>query len=316
MAKITITELNAALGAYHRTHSKEILMKLRQKSESEQYMSSVPGVKDEYVATALNMSEVLQAFQCDWTPKGTAAMTPIINKVRPVKVELEIDCLEELQRSYAGWLVDEGKDPQDQPITAYIFQELINKIVEEKELNAANAVYAAPTPGTPGAAATAFDGFLTTLQGLITAGAVTPITTGALPANGAGLFDIVEEFVTSIPALYRKRGGVLLMSDLRATQLYIDHRTNFATTYVPGQPFEVKFGNTSITAKGLVSMDGSDRLLYTPKSNFIRMYDVNDAPNVSEVHVQQDKRKLCIWWDTKIGYGFKHVEEIFTNDQA
>lgn len=313
MAEITTTELAAALGDYSRKQGPKLLTRLYQKTESENYMTTIIGVKDEYVGTTVDISELMQAFQCGWTPKGVVAINPIINKVRPYKVDLDFECLEKLQRSYESSLFEEGKKPSEQPIAEYIMKLMIDKLTEEKELNAALAEYVAPTTGVAGSAANAFDGFLTTLKGLITAGSVTPITTGALSA--AGLFDTLEEFVTEIPALYRKKGGVLLMSDTRATQLYIDHRNSFSTTYYPDKPFMIKFANTAITAVGLTSMEGSDRVLMTPKSNFYRMIDIHDSITKGAIQVENNKRGLSIWFDGKIGYGFGRTEEIFCNEQ-
>ncbi len=313
-AGLTFAELVIGLGAYHRKHSGHILTRLYEKSESENYMTTIPGVKDEYVGISASIDEVLQAWQCDWTPKGTVTLDPIKNKVRPVKVNLEFSCLEELERSYAGHLIDESKKAKDYPIFAYIIDLIVKQLNEDKELNAAKAVFATPTSGTAGAASASFDGFLTTLSGLITAGSVTPIVTGALSASG--LFDKVETFVLAIPSKYRKRGGVVLMSDTRANQLYIDHRTEFGATYVPGQPFNIKIANTNITVKGLVSMEGSDRFLFTPKSNFLRLIDTNKGDGFNEFHVETLKGKVFIFWNGKIGYGFNRPEEIFCNEQS
>lgn len=314
MSSIDLTALNAALGAYFRKNNEKIMTLLRQPLESEEFMSDVAGVTDEYASAIGSVDEIVQPYQCEWTPKGTVSLTPVINKVRQIKIDHEIDCIDDLARSWAGFLSREGLSREEWPITRFIIEMImLPKIAEEMEnLVVAKGVYAAPTPGTPGAAVDSVDGFLTVIADLITAGDITPIATGAFTPST--IFANVESFVKAIPAKHRRRNNTILMSDSNAYELWQDYRNSHGPdTNFEDNGFQAKIGNTMIQVKGLVSMEGSDRFLYTAKSNFLRLYDTIINPN--GFTVEQRLRKIYIYTDFKRGYGFGIAEEVFVNDQ-
>lgn len=319
MPKINTTALVAALGAYFRKNDTTLITKLYQEVDSKEFTTLVTGIQDELVSARASVSELLQAYQCDWTPKGTVVLDPIINKVRPLKMDFELECIEDLERTYEAFLIQEGVKATDQPLVKFLWENvIIPQLIEDIALNEATAQYAAPVSGVAGAAAAAFDGYLTVIADLITAGALTPITVGAL--NATNIFDKTEQFVLSIPALYRKKGGMVLMSDTHANELFNDYRNTFPFSYATDKPFSVKLSNTNITVKGVLGMEGSDRFIFTPKRNFIRMIDVVDITEGGDVNqyveVQQDKRVVCMFLQAKLGFGFRNVEELFVSDNA
>lgn len=319
MAKLNLSTLVAQLGAYFRQKDPRIITRMYQEPDSAGFTTLRTGIKDELVSTSAKIGELLQAFQCGWTPKGTVVMDPIINKTFPVKWEVEIDCLEELERTYEAYLYQEGKTVREQPFVNWLIENvIIPQVIEDIALNEASATYAAPVSGTPGAAASSFDGYLTVVQDLITAGALTPIAIGAI--NPTNIHSQSEAFVKAIPARYRNKGGQMLMSDTNACHLFEDYRNTFPFSYATDKPFMVKLSNTNIMARGVVGMEGSDRFIFTPKSNFIKMIDVVDVSDAGDnrqfLQVDTDKRKICLWVEGKIGFGFLNVEELFVSDNA
>lgn len=319
MAKITTTALVAALGAYFRKNDTSLIAKMYQMVDSKEFTTLVTGIKDELVSARASVSELLQAFQCEWTPKGIVVIDPVINKVRPLKMDFELECIEDLERTYEGYLIEEGVKASDQPFVKWLWENVvIQQLIEDIALNEALAQYAAPVSGVAGAASNSFDGYLTVIADLITSSALTPITVGAL--NATNIFDKTEQFALSIPALYRRKGGMVLMSDTNANLLFNDYRNTFPFSYATDKPFNVKLSNTNITVKGVLGMEGSDRFVFTPKKNFIRMIDVVDISEEGDINqyveVQQDKRVICMFLEAKLGFGFRNVEELFVSDNA
>lgn len=316
MPKIDITQLNAGLGSYFRQNREELVTRLFQKPESFAEMTATPGVKDELVHGGMDISEVTQAFQCDWTPKGSASIYPMINKVHPWKIDVEFDCLEDLERSWAGWAVEEGKDYKDQTIFRYVLELIIKKALEEREMYAGIGVRTSPTTGIAGAAINAWDGFLTVIADLITAGVLSPIVTG--PIVAAGAFSQIEDFVRALPIQYQRQGGSILSAISVAQDVMVDFRNQFPTQIMPGSGVSMpKFLDTNVGLKGLLSMAGSQRLLYTPKDNFLYMYDIVNEVSTNLFKVSDAQpRKIQIYTEGKLGFGFKNYEKIFVNDQV
>jgi hypothetical protein len=106
-----------------------------------------------------SQSSVLQAWQRQFTVKG--ATTVVANEIELQRVKMDVSIQpDDYMDSYLGFMTANSLDPRTYPILAYIIeQHIIPKFNEEYELDAIWAgEYAAPTPGTPGAAGASMNG--------------------------------------------------------------------------------------------------------------------------------------------------------------
>lgn len=314
-AGISVTDINAQLGAYFRKYSADIWRSITTDLEFEQYMTKVSGVTDEYVIPSSSATELLQPFQSAYTTKGAVNFDAYINKVRRIKMDytLTADDIDKISRSYTSFLYDEGKKPSEMPIVKYIIENhFIDKIRVELNAMAGTGVYAAPTPGTAGASIASTDGILTKIAAEILATNITPIVTGVLGASDT--LTKTELFHDSLPSKFRSMPGVLFMSSTNALYYQRNYRTAFGGTNDQAAKGNLKLDQTKKEIIGLDCFEGSDRILFTPKNNLLCMYDKVYAPSTFEV--QQDKRDVNIFTDFHRGYGFGNLSEVFVNDQA
>lgn len=319
---VSITQIQEDLTNRFVTDRKEIQSMLRKPTESEMYMSSVPGVKDKYISYSAEMGQVLQPYQEAWTPTDTEAVEPMVASVFMLKIDKEYGNLEKLEQTYAGWLVDEGMTMEEYPISKWLIKELFDKAREEIEENCATASYAAPTPGTAGASNTMFNGFLEILATEITNSNITPVASGVY--TSADIYDNFSFFIKNSPQHIVKKlirdGQPFFMSDTNATLLWEDYydthgtKTDFQRAVQPDGSFEILVGTHKLRVKGLTSMNGSNRFLGLEKSNFRRLYDQIILPN--QVRIGYLKRKLYLEGHFKRGYAYERGGDVLCNDQA
>lgn len=313
LMSLDLTALNAQVGAYYRAHDKEIWRKIFTSLEIEKYCRQVPNVSDEYVMPSASITDVLQPYQKAWTPQGEASFNARINKVRQIKADMVLDNVDEIYRSYLGYMAVEGRDRKDWPIVRYIVEELIiPKMIEELNQASATGEYAAPTPGTPGAFLDIVDGFLTIIANEITATNLTPITTGAVSQSDA--LDKFELFNDLMPTKYSNMEGIIFCSATMKKWYQRDYRNNFGGTNDQAAKDNLKIDATKKMIVGLESWEGSQRMLFTPKNNMLVMYDKILTPNKLEFQIE--KRDIIMLTDFKRGYGFGNLEEVHVNDQA
>lgn len=315
---IDISAVNTALGAYHRVHSKELQGQLMYKPESFDFMTPVPGVKDQKTRSGINMDEVTQAYQPAFLPKGDVDAFPIIGKVHPWMIDVEFKDFDTMEQSYMGWVLEEkalaqGK-PQDTTLGKYLWSQMVAKALEERELYAGTGNRVAPTPGTAGDADEAWDGFLTVIADLVTAGApLNIIPTGALTAI-AGMFDKIEGFVKGIHPQFRNQSPYILSSYFVAQSAMQDFRANYPYGIAQGDGLKSPvFLDSDIKLRGLTSMATSERLIYTPKQNFEYMFDMIDNP--STFQLVQDIDKIKVRFKGKLGFSFKDSRKLWINDR-
>ncbi len=169
-ATITIAELVSEFGTWLGKSQKDIKTLLLQPTVSTQYMTRVMQ-DDEFRAAKAVIDDLVQGFQKDWTPKGTAEFTPITINHRRHKVDMEF-YPDEVVGSWLGFLAAEEKNRTDWPITRYIIEKLMMaKIAENRELKMyGTGVYEVPTEGVAQAVGKSMDGFCTILKAKYLAG--------------------------------------------------------------------------------------------------------------------------------------------------
>lgn len=315
---LTIAGTADALNAQARVYSGDITQKLRQNIILENIMTPVK-CDYSYVDTNVNHSDIIQAFQCQFTPKGDAVLDAVENKLQAMKIDIQFTCdqLEDLRDTYFARYVEDGKAYKDYKFPQYIYDEVvIPKLYEELELSISyKGVRVAPTIGTPGATSAAADGLGKKIADAITASILVPITTGALVA--ATVVDQIELFCDSLPLPYRDMPGLILASPTIVKMYLRAYRGEFGTgNGVLGN--ENRIAEIDYTNKKLVAvpaMEGSGRILFTTKNNLI-VGSKTGTPFYPAIRWQEHDRVLKGLAEFDRFYGVRYWGNVFVNDQA
>jgi hypothetical protein len=312
--------VDAALGEYYRQNREGLITNIYYGDESTKYMTKRPGVKHELVGTGVIIDELHQAFQPDFLPKSEAEFTPIINSVYGWMIDLEFKNFEALESKWMGWTVDEKLLAKgalvDTTLGRFLWSEIIKKAKEERELLAGSAERVAPTTGVAGAANAAWDGFLTVISDVITAGGgINVINTGGIGTTGS--FAKVEGFMRAIPVKYRNATDKTLCSYKVQENVAADFRVSYPyqSAATDGAPNPTFIGTMS-KLQPLISFGTSERLLHTAKDNFLYMFDFVEGPDTPTYQIIPQIGKLQIRIQGKLGYGFDDPRKVYVNDQV
>ena len=306
MPGIDITALTASLGAYHRQKAKELYSTLMQRDHELKIFKTIAGVKDEYVITETQLTEIIQAYQKAWTPKGNVKFIPNVLKVRRVKVDMELDPVD-LERTWEGERID-GSLPEGQELLeGYIFGEITKRTRKDIRKVLINGQYVAPTPGVAGAAINSFDGLLTQYLALLALGYIDNVVhTG--PLTKSNIREQVEETYDSVDDDFKEEDLVMLMGADKLRWYKRDYRSEFGANQdynAPGKelvPAMIDGTNTQMI--GIPAMNGKDQLIITTPDNIKRLIDGTGEDSDFNLRFQVDKRVILALGDFKMGTGF------------
>lgn len=315
---ITIAATADALNQYATTYSKDINQVYRLGVEFENGLSRV--LTDQvYVEPNVDVTDIVQAFQCQFTPKGDAVFDSVENRLQPMKVDIQFSC-DDLNKFRDSWMaewVEDGKSLLDWTFPKYLYNEVIMpKIMEEIELKISyKGSYVAPTAGTPGLTINSADGLGTKIAQAITDGLLTPVPTGALVAST--MVEQIEAFVDAFPLNLRSRAGEIWASPTRVRQYFRDYRGEFGTgNSVSGnENLDFSIDGTNIKLVPKAAMEGSNRLIFAPKGQLI-VGSKKGTPFYPVIRWQEFDRTLKGLAEFDRFYGARHWANIVVNDQA
>jgi hypothetical protein len=314
---MNITDIIAEFGSYYiknEANMTRLVKQLNRQSKTDTVLT--PFFTDDtiYRASEGRIGRVLQPFQKAWTPIGTMTFVPVAIEMFKMKVDTQ-EYPDDLEGTWLGFLAGDSIDRKEWPFIRWFIEVfLLPQALEDYEMNEIyKGVFAAPTPGTAGAAGTSMNGIRKAINDQITAGRITPIVMGAMPTtNDATLVTYIEKFVDSIDKRYWNIPMQLAVQESgerafrRALRAKYGENTDFVgtTTLVP---------ETNITIVGLPSMNGSGKIWCTPKSNALHLKKkTQNQKNVQVENVDRLVKMYTDWWS---GVGFVIPEIVFTNDQ-
>lgn len=310
---IDTAELQKEFGKYVSSERLQILQDLLGKTESIQYMSTIVTDKTEVRAVQSAINSVLQSFVPKWTPKGKSEFTPLTIKNYKCKINVPItpsDIMEDI----LGYLYDENLDPQDMPVVKYIiYQLIIPKLDEEREIALAVGVYKENTATKDGDAAgeanEVMDGYVTQLKTLKedSNDKVTWLLDGETLSDET-LVDQIEKAVGQVKPLY-KRKTMFIHAD---PDLVVRYSKAYRKKYPwlkneDGEKVKVDYSN--FTFAPLEGMRGTGVFFITPKENFKHLQSKN--PQNTKIRMETyhyDVHVMAEWWE---GVGFWLAEAIF-----
>lgn len=277
------------------------------------YMKAIGNQRGAYIGVSSSTSELLQAFQQGWTPKGTTSFVGYENKIFKLKLDFVLDNIDSVTDSWLFFLTSENQMRKDWPLTRYIIEkELLPSVIDEMNTAMCVGEYVAPTTGTAGDSLESMNGILTIIANEVTATNIVPITTGSISASNA--VTRFETFADGIDPLVSNKGGKILCSTTVARFYKAHYRTLFGLTNDQQAKNNLKLDNYNIEIVPINGMGTSQRLVFVTPNNLIHLYDQIISP--STFLVQQDKRVVNILTDWHCGVGFQSLQGVFVNDQA
>lgn len=314
---ITITDILSEYGAYYKKNPenlKRLYKALMAASRTQGIFTPMITEDTVYHAAKSIMTRILQPFQKAYTPISPLTIKPVKIQLYEMKVDLQ-ETPHELEASWLGFLTGEDIDVKQWPFVRWFLEvHCIPQVHQDYELNEVyKGVYAAPTPGTPGAAGTAMNGLGKIIADAITAGTMTPIVIGAPDTDDAVWVEQVEEFVDSINQNYWGVPMDLCMNMGLERRFHRGYRKKYGKdTDYKGSKGSVDFTNLQIT--GLQSMTGRNRIFCTPKPNIVQL--TKKPKNIESFQIENVDRTLKAYTDFWRGVGFLVNEAVFPSDQV
>lgn len=324
---MTTSEVVSAFGAYYLNHGQNmnsLYTQLYRGFVTEQVFT--PIITDDQIwrASEARHTRIVQPFQKAFTPTGSAEFKPVEIRQYNMKADLS-EYPDDIKANWLGFLSSTDVKRADWPFIKYWMEKLIvPQIQQDIELNeAGRGVFAAPTPGTAGAAGTSMNGIQKIINDHITASRITPIALGAIPTADDQLVEYIEDYHAGIPIQYQN----IKMTTYLPEALVLRYKRGYRIKYGKDADFsEGVMGSTNIkytnlTIAGLPSMNlkangsANDRIFTTPKENAIMLKKgFNNSKGVFNVQEADRLVKLLTdWW---LGFGFIIPELVWVNDGA
>jgi len=259
-----------------------------------------------YQLSESNMTEVVQAFQKQWTPKGDLAFTPNPIQLFKMKVDLEI-YPDDIDETWLGFLASNGLSRKEWPLIRYIMEEhLPQRIDHDLETKAYyKGVFQTPTPGTAGAAENAMNG----LKVLLQSNNVNHLTMPTL--DPATIYDWMETFYENIAEEYQETPMVIGVAPKWYRAFLKDKRTlGYYDISSPGQ-INNTLDFSPARVLPLPSMIGTDDVWATPQSNYLHV--TKRGENAIKFKVEEYRRNVSILTDWFEGLGFGMNGIVWTN---
>jgi hypothetical protein len=313
-----ISALITEFGSYYRDGGQnmmDLLTKLRQGGELMQLCRRV-NTKNTQLEYALTESgRMVQPFQKGWTPLAGDSMVPHTIKKFFLKADKEFYPDDLSKDTWLGFLESNNLDRKQWPfIRWYIEKEFLPQVIEDLELNELwGGAFAAPTPGTAGAAGTAMNGLKTVVAADIASGLINASALGAWSATDSVFVEELEDWAQSISELARNRPYKILMSSTLKKRFMRGYEDLYGSVQnYDGFGPKLRFTNWDIV--GVNALGASQRVIAYEEGNLLLLQ--NKIENASKVRVENVDRLVKIYTDFDYGIGFKDPRRVYTNDQV
>lgn len=320
---LTVAEIVAQWGAYYKPGSdneKNMRSILYKPSETAAFFSPRPTSDTIYRSTLTSLTRIVQPFQKAYTPIGDFNFKPNEFSLYKLKIDLQ-EYPDELEQTYVGFLADLPEaDRSKWPFVRWAMEEHVKpKRDEDLEDNEYfDGVFAAPAPGVAGAAGTAMNGLRKVIRGYNTDGRTNlgngAIVTGAPAGNAADWCTQVEEFVRSIPRIFRKKVDYIFMDPDLELKYRDGKDEKYNLQYAKDADLLTVNKFPSIKVQAVESHAGSNLIWTTIPVN--RVAPIKKAAMKDTLTAKEfSPRQVSIygdWWEC---LNFEVPEFIFHNDQ-
>jgi hypothetical protein len=262
----------------------------------------------------VEVTEILQQYQDDFTPKGDVSIDPVQIPLYKMKIDQDFNP-HKLQRTWLGFLTSNNTDTTTWPfIRWFVEQYLMKQNMEDMEMKAIyTGVYAAPAEGVPGEASKVMNGIEKLFQDYVTAGSMSLSVVGNIATDDDDFVTQVETFIQGIPENFRYMTMELNMSRTLRDKFKRGTRVKYKANYDPSDIKNYRVADyENITVVGRPSMSGKQRIWCTPKYN--ALFGVKGFENANGFQVEKSKRKVAIFTEWWAGAGFVNPALIFSSD--
>lgn len=263
----------------------------------------------------VEVEEILQSYQDEFTPKGKVEFKPVQFPLYQMKIDQEFNPTK-LQRSWVGFLAANNVDRTTWPFIRWIIEMyLTKKSMEDLEKQAIyNGVYAAPQDGVPSAANTVMNGVRKIITDMVAAGDVDEIVTGVANADPALFVTQIETFVKAWPEKYRRMSMPINMSLTLEEHFVEGMQKKYNLNYAQVAQLRNVRNYDNVSVIGRPSMEGQDGWWATPKYN--ALMGVKGFENVNAFKIESAKRKVAMYSDWWAGIYFIQPQLVFVNDKV
>ncbi len=319
MAKINIDEVVAEFGE-HYVDGGQGMQNLQAKyMERSQLVSSFPLLPTDdtvvYKATA-SITEVLQAFQTDFTPKTGSEVKFELESIPLTHVKIDVKISpDEIFPSWLGFLASNKLSREEWPIVRYMTEVLIlGKYEEDLEMRSSFlGEKAVITPGTATSAIGSMNGIRKLIRDAFALGKTNSIALGTVPTDAVAFCNYVEAFVEAIPDLLREHIKEISMST-KLERLYRKGvRAKYNQNYDQKKNLATLIDDEHIVVKGYPGIGASKLIYATPDDN--KANPMKAPENQGRFDVQKLDRTVKLLSDWWIGLGFWYYGYVFHNDQ-
>lgn len=275
--------------------------------------TKIPNEGSVYKSAYSSLDEVLQAFQVDWTPKGTVTFLPVEYQLGQFKVDQSVKP-DIFRRSWAGFLAQTDEVDRSkwgfinwfiqQMLLGRISMDFIHKVAfygwEATGFVAADPVVDQATfqrqllAGVKTPANASMDGILTILMKLNLTGRTNVIPVGAWSTDPVTYCTQVENFVKAIPHELRGEMDFIYVSKLRHELYREGRRLKYNQNYAQVSEKDAVHDNENITVKGTFAMKGSNKHWITMPRNRTKPVQ---AEKTNRFQVERNKRVVDIYND-------------------
>lgn len=313
--EIDAAEVVSQYGSYYGAEGNEerLLGELHLKTNTAE--TAMPYIVEEtYVKNVgAELNEIIQAYQDEWTPKGTLKFTPMPITLFNIKIDMEMNP-DKLKATYLGFLASiVDNERANWPFVRWFMEvHVAKRSRDDRERYAyGKGRFVAPVSGTAGSASEVMDGIVKLAEDAIAAGG-TEIT-GITDITAANAFDMVEKMQDALPGEFEGEDIVYLSPTKYVRNYYRDKRNTHGSDvdYASGNPtldFSNILGQGGHRLVPLQSLDGTDTVIITPRSNFAHL---RRAGYRKPFKVESQKRSVSVFNDWFEGFGLLNANHVY-----
>ena len=318
---INVQEIVESFGSYYEQagqNRQRLIRQLLQGSETLNISGISHRKTDDTIYRTANVvsTEVIQAYQHKFTPKGDATFVPNTIVLHNMKCDAIVspDMVED---NWLGFMASNSQDPKTWPIVRYIMEEVLAKQIEyDREVKLVYVGKATdPTEGTAGAVSGAMDGLKELLkQGAAKTSYPVHTVSGIGALNKSDIFDQIEAFEDAIPGLLKSKRMVFFVAPEMAMAYFRKLRALGFYDVTSERGLSMKVDRTNHEIIGVASMTGSTDIFATTPENILHLTkrDRNAASFNMQV-MDRDVKILGNWWE---GLGFGDNDLVYTTEET
>lgn len=311
---IVLSEVLSEYGAYYLNsgqNQNDLMQKLHRPSVTAAEFTLLPTDQTRIQKGNSAYTRVLQPWQKGFTPIGDLTFTPNPIDLFKVKVDVQ-EYPDEVEDSWLGFLAGPGIDRAQWPFIRWFVEvHVMNQAKEDFELNEVYlGQYAAPTPGTAGAAGTSMNGIKKILSD--NAADINIITMGSMPSSDEDVVTYVEEFVAQMSKEYRKRATKLFMNEDLHLKYRRGKRSKYNQNYAQETDLDRVIDFPQLSVVGLPSMGTDSKIWTTIPGNMIRPLKRAEFSNFKVG--EYSPRQISMYTDFWTVCSFNRFQDVFTND--